>query len=214
MMHIQAFAFNPFSENTYVIFDDARRGAIIDPGCYFPEEEETLFQWVKNENLTIEKILLTHAHIDHILGAAWAKERFPVPMYAHEKSVGWVTRMPEIGKMYGIPCRPSPQADFFLAQNDSISVGCITFEVLFCPGHSPDSIVFHSVEEKVCIVGDVLFNRSIGRTDLPGGNFDELADSIRNQLYTLPDETRIFCGHGDDTTIGEEKLHNPFVRES
>lgn len=213
IMKIQSFTFNFFSENTYVLYDDSKECAIIDPGCYDGEEKKTLENFIAQNNLTPTLLLNTHCHIDHILGNAFVAEKYNLGLYCHANETEWLTQAPYYGKaMYNVAVEPSPAPVGFLEEGDTVKFGTTTLEVLFAPGHSVGSIVFYNAAAKAAIVGDVIFNRSIGRTDLPGGNHQQLLQSIQTKIYTLPNDTVLYPGHMEPTTVGEEKLHNQFVR--
>lgn len=211
MIHLKKFVFNPFSENTYIIYDDAGACIIIDPGCYYPEEKEALSSFIAEQELAPQKIVLTHGHLDHIFGCAYISDTYKIPIQAHAGTNALIRMMPQISSMYGIPSVPSPEATLFLEESDVLTLGTEVFQVLFCPGHSPDSLVYYHEKQGFLLGGDVLFQRSIGRTDLPGGNHEALLRSIREKLWPLPPETIVYSGHGEETTIGEEKQLNPFL---
>lgn len=212
-MKIQSFTFNFFSENTYVLHDDSLECAIVDPGCYNPEEKKELENFIAQNNLTPTLLLNTHCHIDHILGNAFVAEKYKLRLYCHANEKEWLQQAPYYGKaMYHVDVEPSPTPIGFLEDGDTVKFGNTTLMVLFAPGHSVGSIVFYNAEEKAAIVGDVIFKQSIGRTDLPGGNHQQLLNSIKTKIYTLPNDTILYPGHMEQTTVGEEKLYNPFVR--
>jgi len=211
MPEIKKFTFNPFSENTYVVYDETRECIIIDPGCYNRDEQQELADFIAAQNLRPVKVALTHSHIDHVLGNRFVCSRYKIPISAHTLAAKGLGLMETIAKMYGLPAEMSPPADVLMEEGDVLSFGNTSFEMLHCPGHSPDSLVFYHKGSGIAIGGDVLFYGSIGRTDLPGGNYDTLMHSIREKLFLLPDETVVYSGHGPETTIGHEKRTNPFV---
>lgn len=212
-MEVQAFTFNFFAENTYVLFDETKECVIIDPGCYFEEEKQALKKFIDENGLTPVKLLNTHCHIDHIFGNAFVADTYKVDLYCHPKEVEWIEQAPYYGQaMYNVRIDPSPLPKFFLDEGDAVTFGNTTLDVFFTPGHSVGSIVFYSKADAKAIVGDVIFNRSIGRTDLPGGNYAQLENSIKTKIYTLPDTTILYAGHMEPTTVGEEKRENPFVK--
>ncbi len=211
-MDIAIFTFNDFSENTYLLYDDSGECIIFDPGCNNEEEQSTLVEVIESNNLKPVKLINTHCHIDHVLGNKFISEKYNLPLISHEGEKQVLAMQPQVSAMYGIPYDPSPEIAETLDDGDILKFGNTELKVLFTPGHSPASISFYCKEEGIVIGGDVLFQGSIGRTDLPGGDFDTLANSIRTKLYTLPDETVVFCGHGPSTTVGEEKKNNPFVK--
>jgi glyoxylase-like metal-dependent hydrolase (beta-lactamase superfamily II) len=213
MIHVQGFTVNSFSQNTYIVYDDNKNCFIIDPGCSTKSEENLLTSFIEKNELKPLQILLTHAHIDHILGNYFMAKKYNLSIGMHLTDLPLLQHSTQVAQMYGINYLPSPDATIFYDDGDEITLGSEKLKVLFTPGHSPGSITFYNEKNKFAIVGDVLFQNSIGRTDLPGGDFDTLAESIKSKLYVLPSETIVYSGHGDATTIGQEKLFNPFVRE-
>ena len=210
MINIESFVFNPFMEVTYLVWDENKNTAIIDPGCYDPREKEQLDQFISDNGLKIEKIICTHGHIDHVLGLYHCKTKYNVPVIMHPKEFDVLRAVKSYAPNYGFTQYTEVIPDTELKEA-SLNVGSIDFEVYFVPGHSPGHIALVNQEYKVCISGDVLFNRSVGRTDLPGGDTDTLMNSIRDVLYKLPDDLVVYPGHGETTTIGEEKQFNPFL---
>lgn len=213
MMKVKYFTFNFFGENTYVLYDETGECVIVDPGCYTAEEEMTLAGFIEEKQLTPVKLLNTHCHIDHILGNDFVARKYGLELYCHAYEVDWLTQAPHYGlAMYNVRVTPSPQPAGFLSEGDVVRFGNTELQVLFAPGHSVGSIVFYNAADRCAIVGDVIFNRSVGRTDLPGGDTQTLMQSIKTKIYTLPDDTVLYPGHMEPTTVGEEKLYNPFVR--
>ncbi len=209
-MQIERFTFNPFEENTYVLYDDTKSCVIIDPGCSNRDEENELASFIEHHQLNVKMLLNTHCHIDHILGNWFVKTKFNVSLWIHPLDEVVLNAGPVIAQGYGFPGYQHTDADEFLTEGQSVTFGNQTLEVLFVPGHAPGHVAFLHREQGVVIAGDVLFRSSIGRTDLPGGNYDTLISSIHNILFPLPDETLVYPGHGPETTIGFEKKHNPF----
>lgn len=209
-MEIWSFTFNPFAENTYVIWDETREAAVVDPGCYTPEERAELTDFIAKKKLDVKLLLNTHAHIDHVLGNAFIKKKFGVALWLHRLEAPVLKSAEVFSGVFGIPAFESSTADCEIKENEPIRFGNTALEVLFVPGHSPGHVAFYNRTTGILLAGDVLFNRSIGRTDLPGGDYDTLMKSIRKKLYVLPDATQVYPGHGPATTIGEEKLYNPF----
>ena len=210
MLKIKTFIFNPFSENTYVVFDETKEAVIIDPGCYEKAEKAELDQFIAEEQLKIKYLLNTHCHIDHVLGNFHVKEKYKVPFYIHLVEKPVLQAVKSYAPNYGFPLYQEVLSDHFLAEGDLVTFGETNWKVLFVPGHSPGHIAFYDAKEKVVFSGDVLFEGSVGRTDLPGGDTTTLIASIHQKLFTLPDETVVYSGHGNTTTIGIEKIHNPF----
>lgn len=212
MSHVAWFAFNPFQENTYVVYDDTKECVIIDPGCYNAAEEQKLAKFIEEKGLTPVKLIQTHCHVDHVLGNNFIKKTYNIPIYMHKAELPVLQAVPNYGAAMGLPVKELPEPDHFMEAGTTIGFGNTEFDIRFTPGHSPGSVSFYCQADNYVIAGDVLFAGSIGRTDLPGGDFDTLEDSIKRELYVLPDETTVYCGHGPQTTIGREKTSNPFVR--
>ena len=209
MLKIETFTFNPFQENTYVLSSQGE-AVVIDPGNSDKEETAELDQYIESEKLTVKYLLNTHCHIDHVLGNYHVKEKYKVPFYIHESDLPVLRAVKSYAGNYGFPMYSEALPDSFLKEGDTIQFGDVTARVLFVPGHAPGHIAFYFENEKKIFAGDVLFQSSIGRTDLPGGNFDTLIESIHQKIFTLPDDVEVFPGHGPTTTVGEEKVSNPF----
>ena len=210
MIQIQPFVFNPFQENTYIIYDDSNECVIVDPGCYDEVEKDELAGFITDNSLNLKMLLNTHCHIDHVLGNHFIKEKFATKLYIHQTEEYVLNAQKVLAPHYGMHRYEEASPDAFLKEGDHINFGRQEFLVLFVPGHSPGHIAFYNPKEKVLIAGDVLFQGSIGRTDLPGGNFDTLINSIHQKLFTLPDDVSVYPGHGRTTRIGIEKRTNPF----
>lgn len=215
MTEILSLTFNPVQENTYIVFDTESKEAIIfDPGCYTNAEEKRLAETIAQHQLKPVKLINTHCHFDHIFGNAFVKHTYGLDLGLHEFEAQILEAAPQVVRMYGMmPMTPSPPADYFIKEGEVISLGEARLEVLFCPGHSPGSLCFYNRGEGYVIAGDVLFHRSIGRTDLPLGDHKTLLKSIKRKLLPLADEVRVYPGHGQPTTIGEERRENPFIRD-
>ena len=211
-MNLVRFTVNPFSENTYVLSDDTKDCIIIDPGCSTEDERSTLVDYIEASELKPVVLFNTHCHIDHILGNKFISEKYNLPLTSHREEAQVLAMQPVVSEMYGIPYEVSPEISLFKDQGDIVSFGETSLEVLFTPGHSPASISLYSKDAEILIAGDVLFHESIGRTDLPGGDMDTLISSIRKQFFTLPGSTRVFPGHGPETTVDHEKKNNPFLK--
>jgi hydroxyacylglutathione hydrolase len=210
MIKVQSFTFNPFGENTYVLYDETGEAVIIDPGCYEKKEEEELKAFILSKNLTVKLLLNTHCHIDHVLGNHFVKHQYKVPFLIHPVEVEVLRSVKVYAANYGFPQYHEVLPDGMLQEGQRISFGNSTLDVLFLPGHSPGHVGFYQPAQKFLISGDVLFYRSVGRTDLPGGSSDTLLASIHNKLFTLPDDVVVYSGHGPKTILGEEKNENPF----
>ncbi len=211
-MKIKSFIFNPFQENTYVVYDQTKECLIIDPGCYTKEEENILYEFILRKELKPVKIINTHCHIDHILGNNFASEKWGVELFLHKAELPLLENAGNISKMYGLEnYKVSPLPKQFLDEGSIINFGKSSFETLFTPGHSPGHICLYNKRNDMLIAGDLIFQKSIGRTDLPFGNHETLIKSISKKILPLPNKTQIFAGHGDITNLEYEKSHNPFL---
>ena len=210
-MYIQAFTFNPFSENTYILYDDTKECIIIDPGCSNEHERQELTDFIKEEELKPVKLLNTHCHIDHVFGNTFVAKKYNLGLEMHEEDLQTLHSLPQVSHLYGLDAEESIEPTVFLNEGDIVKFGSSSLEILFVPGHSPGSICFVSKEDKFIIGGDVLFHGSIGRTDLPGGDHELLLSGIREKLFPLDDDFAVFSGHGPETSIGFEKKNNPFL---
>ncbi len=206
---VQPFTFNGFQENTYVVYTSEGDAVIIDPGCYEPSEEQALVQFIEENNLKVHALLNTHAHIDHVLGNAFVMKKFGVDLYLHKEDIQTLASVANYAHVYGFEhYNPSPEATVLLSGGETLNFGSLSFEVYFTPGHAPGHVVFYNEENKFVINGDVLFNGSFGRVDLPGGDINILKQSIFETMFNLPEDTTVYCGHGPSTTIGKEKVTN------
>ena len=213
-MRIERFTFNAFSENTFIVADDAGKCAIIDPGNSNAEEDNALISFIEENGLNPICILQSHCHIDHILGNASLVSHFNIPIVAHSLEQFNVERAASASLMWGIDYKPTPTIDYTLDSLQPVDVGSLQLEVRFTPGHAQGHVVFIHHESKQIIAGDGLFMGSVGRVDLPGSNASDLVQSIQQELYSLPDDYIVHCGHGPSTTIGREKQNNAFVKEN
>jgi len=212
MIKVEHFTFNPLAENTYILSNEKGDTLIIDPGCYFTEEERALQTYITANGLKPLQLLNTHCHLDHVFGNNWVYKTYGLELYIHKNEKIVLESAPAVSNMYGLSFTNYKGPLHFLDEGDEISLGDNRLKILFTPGHSPASICFYCAAENFIIGGDVLFYESIGRFDLPGGNEQTLYKSIREKLYILPDETIVYPGHGEPTTIAHEKKFNPFVR--
>ncbi|MCC6753951.1 MAG: MBL fold metallo-hydrolase [Saprospiraceae bacterium] len=212
-MQIATFCFNPFCENTYIVYNEGGEAWIIDPGCMTHTEEATIVDFLESKGLRPVRMLLTHAHIDHILGCAFFGEQYGMLAEMHVREEALMQAAVGIAGMYGIPYRAAPWSKDYLYEGQELFLGQQRWTALWCPGHSPGSLCFYQKEESILIAGDVLFEGSIGRTDLPGGDHEALIRSIREKLFVLDNSTKVLPGHGGSTTIGREKMTNPFLQE-
>ena len=212
MLQIHLFVFNLFGENTYIIFDDTKECVIIDPGCHTSNEENVLFGFLDSRKLKPVMIINTHGHVDHVVGNNAVKRRYGIPVAAHPDTKADFVQAKRQAVWLGFQLEGDIDLpDQELQDDEVIKVGESILKVICTPGHARGSVSLYAPAEGWVITGDALFCRSIGRTDLPGGDFDTLRESIRTRLFTLPDDTEVYCGHGESTTIGEEKDFNPYV---
>jgi glyoxylase-like metal-dependent hydrolase (beta-lactamase superfamily II) len=200
----------PFQQNCTLIWsEETRVGAVVDPGGDLDRIEAA----IRDQGITVEKILLTHGHIDHAGGAEELRERLGVPIEGpHEADRYLLDSLPETGANYGLDGARAVTPDRWLAEGDTVSVGGLTFDILHAPGHSPGSVVFMSRDARFALVGDVVFKGSVGRTDLPGGNHAQLIRAIHEKLLPLGDDVAFIPGHGPTSTLGEERVTNPFLQ--
>jgi hydroxyacylglutathione hydrolase len=206
---VHTFTFNGFQENTYVITDQLNNAVIIDPGCYSKEEQNELKEFISYRDLRVLALLGTHSHIDHVLGNAFVMKTYDVDYYLHYKDSNTLKSVAQYAHLYGFDgYELSPEPKVLLKGGEELVFGEIRLKVLFTPGHCPGHVVYYNKDSGFVINGDVLFNGSFGRVDLPGGDLETLKDSIFNTMFKLPDETLVYCGHGPATTIGKEKRTN------
>lgn len=211
-MEIQSFCFSPFSENTYVLYDATKECVIVDPGCYDQKEQETLVQFIEDQGLQPVLLLNTHCHIDHVFGNAFVSEKYGLSLHAHALEEEVLRFAAGSAHLYGLDYTPSPEISVHLVEGQKVTFGKTELDIVFTPGHSPGSVSFLHQATQTALVGDVLFLDSIGRTDLPGGDFDTLINSIKTELLSLDDAWKVYNGHGPYTTIGRERRYNPFLR--
>lgn len=209
-MTIKQFAFNVLSENTYLVYDETGECIIIDPGCFEQSEKDELKKFIIDNNLTVKSLFNTHCHIDHVLGNNFIKNEYGVGLTIHKLDIETLKANEIVAPIYGFQEYEVTEADLFVDEGEQVKFGNSVLDVLFVPGHAPGHIALVNETEKICFAGDVLFQQSIGRTDLPGGDYDTLMNSIKNKLFKLADDVTVYCGHGPNTNIGYEKQHNPF----
>ncbi len=205
-MHIETLTLGPFAVNCYVVADENNHCLLVDPG----DEADRIISFIADQGYIPEKVVITHVHIDHLRTAGDIIRHYGIPFYVGEFASGLLGSVALQGQMFGLDFSPLPDDYATLNEGDTLNCGSMRFSVLHTPGHSPDSICLYVPGH--LFAGDVLFRESIGRTDLHGGSYDTLIDSIRNKLFTLPDDTIVYPGHGPSTTIGWEKIHNPFLQ--
>lgn len=213
-MKVARFEFSLFGINSYVVYDPkSKECAVIDPGMMNKEEEDALEGFISRNDLKVTNIINTHLHIDHVVGDSFVKEKYGVGISAHPSDAALGRRLQDQAAMFGLSNKVEDvEITFPLSEGDEISIGDGKLEVMHVPGHSPGSIVLYDRKDGFVIAGDVLFNGSVGRADLPGGNMVQLIEGIKNKLLILPDETVVYPGHGPATTIGRERRANPFLR--
>lgn len=211
MAKVVTFTFNAFQENMYLVYDDTKECIIFDPGCSNDQEEAKLISFIEEHNLKPVRLINTHCHLDHVFGNKFISEKYNLPLEGHKDEAPVLAWSEKAATQYGLSMKPSPPITKFIEEGDIIEFGNTKLVSLFTPGHSPASLSFYCKEDKFIIAGDVLFHSSIGRTDLPGGNFDTLINSIKTQFFPLGDDVVVYPGHMQSTTIGFEKAHNPFL---
>lgn len=211
-MKVDVLVFSPFQENTYVIHDESKSCVVIDPGMLDASEKKMFDDFISRNNLKIEKIINTHCHLDHVFGVKHVMDTYKVPFYCHQDDHFLLSQAKGHAQMYGIPFSDETAVPTgVITDGEIIKFGNSQLEARHIPGHSPGGIVFYSMFDKFVIAGDVLFKRSVGRSDLPGGNHEQLIAGIFKNLMSLPDDCVVFSGHGSSTTIGDERLYNDFL---
>ena len=213
MIRIETFTVNPFGMNCYLIYNtDTKEAAIVDCGCGSATEEAMITDFIYNKGLKLTKAINTHLHIDHVLGLKYLKDTFNLSVIAHKGDISIYNNSVQYAAMLGMSLDYElPIIKDFVIDGECIELAGFRFEIIHVPGHSPGSICLYCSLEDLLFVCDVLFYRSIGRTDLWGGNHEELIKGIKERLFTLPDKVVVYSGHGPTTTIGEERVENPYV---
>lgn len=214
MMHTKKFEFNMFPVNTYLLWDETKEAVLIDPGMFFPKEKEEIQAFIAQEGLQLKYLLNTHLHLDHILGNPFVCATYGLKPMAHQADEFWLEGAAQQARMFGFEL-PEEQVPLGkqLQEGDTIHFGNNQLQVIEVPGHSPGHLVFYNQATGEAFVGDVLFQGSVGRADLQGGNFNQLKEHIIKKLFILPNETVIYPGHGPSTNIGNEKMYNPFFTD-
>lgn len=212
MLRLYSFTFGPFQENTYLLANENNDAIIIDPGMYFEQERSQLKAFIEKEQLQPKQLILTHAHIDHIFGLKWVNDQYGLEPYMHANEQAILDNAKNTGLKYGLVMDAYEGKVHFLTEEDTVKLGEDLLEILLVPGHSPGSITFYNSAQNFLIAGDTLFHESIGRTDLPFGNHEQLVSHIKTKLFALPDQTKVYPGHGPHTTIVHEKSANSFLR--
>ena len=211
MLQIKSFQFSPIQENTYLLYNEFNDCIIIDPGCYFDAEKEELAAFIYDNKLNPVMLLNTHCHLDHVFGNKMVAEKYNLTLQIHEKEKAVLAFAPTSGLMYDLPFDNYIGDVILLNEGNHIKLGNDALKILLTPGHSPGSLSFYCQQDKFVISGDVLFKNSVGRSDLPGGNHEQLIKSIKDHLLTLPNDTIVYSGHGPATTVGEERKENPYL---
>jgi len=213
MASVESFVFNMFSENTFVVYDETKECIIIDPGCYDGNERKRLEHFIKKEGLTPVQLINTHCHVDHVFGNRFVAENWNLSLTIPDGEQVVLDAFVKVAQMYAIPnVQQSPDPEILLKEDDIIEFGNTILKVISAPGHSPAGICLYCAESNFLIAGDVIFEGSIGRTDLPGGDHDTLINNIKTKILTLPDNTLVYSGHGNTTTISRERRSNPFLQ--
>ncbi len=212
-MQVHTFSFNPFSENTYILSNDLNEAIIIDPGMYFAEENAQFFEYINQHKLVPKHLILTHAHLDHVFGVNWVSDTYNLVPVLHKDDQFLYDNAVGMAAKYGLKMKELVTNTNGLEHDSSFTFGDEIINVFHTPGHSPGSVCLYQKESGFIVAGDVLFQGSIGRTDLPGGNFDTLIQSIKTHLFSLPDDVIVHSGHGPLTTVGQERISNPFLQE-
>jgi hydroxyacylglutathione hydrolase len=212
MIDIKSFTMGPFSENTYLLYNENKNGIIVDPGMYDAKEDEIIFEYIAQHHLNITQIINTHAHLDHVFGVPSMVQQYQIPFaitQAEQDTYNWAAAA---ATKYGLHINTLPEPNYYIKPNDTFNIDTDVFKILDTPGHSPGHVCFYNEAQQFLIAGDAIFQMSIGRTDLPGGNHAQLINSITAHIFGLPDATIIYSGHGPSTTVGFEKMNNPYLR--
>ena len=212
-MNIAKLVFNPIMENTYIVWDDTKECIIIDAGNFSAREDAQLTDFISERGLKPVMAVNTHGHFDHAMGVGYLKETYGVKFACSSKDQFLVDSAQQSGAMFGVKCAPVPAIDIDLDKIEEIAFGATKLRVIKTPGHTPGHVSLYNEEQKVLFTGDTLFRESIGRTDLPGGDYSWIMTSILEQLVPLGEDVEFYPGHGDKSTIGHETLYNPFVTE-
>ncbi len=212
MITIEKFVFNPFQENTYILFDETKECVIIDPGCMDEREQNELTVFIAAGDLKPVRLLYTHCHIDHIVGNNFVCNTYGLKPEIHKEGLPFLQNSHNQAKVYGFRMDKNIEPEHFLEHGDQVRFGNSELKVVYTPGHVDGHVCFICDDQRFVVTGDVLFKDSIGRTDFPSGDYDKLMHSIHNHLFTLEDDYTVYCGHGPETSIGYEKVNNPFIK--
>lgn len=212
-MKFKTFIFNPFQENTYVLYDETNSCVVVDAGNIYPNENKMLDDFFTDNNLTPTHLINTHNHLDHIFGTRYLSDTYNMKLASHPDDLFWIDSFLTTAQTYGMPVeKDAPTPEIMLNDGDVFTFGNTSLKIIHLPGHSPGGIAFYNEKQNLLFAGDSLFYGSIGRTDLPGGDYNSLINAIKEKLFVLPNDTKVLCGHGNSTTIGYEKENNPFLR--
>lgn len=211
MVNIKKFTFNPVGVNAYLLWDESKEAVLIDPACFYREEEDALSRFVEEQQLKIVQLLNTHGHFDHLMGNSFAQKKWHLTCKIHPGDHFMVDQASEHAKWFGITMA-NPESAVALLPGEEISFGNSVLRVIHVPGHSPGGVAYYHEDAGLLIVGDILFEGSVGRTDLPGGNHAQLISGIKEKLLILNEDVKVFPGHGNATTIGRESWSNPFLK--
>lgn len=210
-MNIKKFTFNPVEVNAIILWDDTLECVIIDPACFYPQEEEKLRLFIETLHLKPVRLINTHGHFDHLMGNRFVEETWGLKSEIHKEDNYLVEQASAQSLMFGMSMPKPPLPGRFIEDGDVLTFGNSSLKTIFVPGHSPGSVAFYSEADKLLIAGDIIFNGSVGRTDLPKGNHEQLISGIKEKLLVLDPSTKVYCGHGPETTIGAEKSYNQFL---
>lgn len=212
-MKIKQFVQNPFQENTYLVYDETGEAIIVDAGSYTQSDVEEIKQFTDGNKLSVKFLVNTHCHIDHVIGINALRKVYGVDSYAHREELSMLQTVPSQAIMFGLEMDAIPQIEKTLEDGETLKFGNTVLQVIHTPGHSLGCICLYSEKNKIIFSGDTLFQGSIGRTDLSGGNYDTIIHSISTKILSLPDEVLVFPGHGPSTTIGRERVSNPYLKD-
>ncbi len=211
MINVKTFYFNELRVCTYILWDETRECIIVDAGCESASEQQRIVKFVAENNLKPVLLVNTHAHFDHVMGNLFVIQTYNIPSAIHEADVPMLAKVAQQSAMFGMSVQQPPAASVMLTENEPLRFGNSQLQVLHTPGHTKGCICLYSAADKFVLTGDTLFAESIGRTDLPGGSYDDIIESIHTKLMALPDDVLVLPGHGPSTTIGHERLSNPFM---
>ena len=210
-MNIKKFTFNPVEVNAIILWDDTLECVIIDAACFYPQEEQKLKSFIETNHLNPVRLLNTHGHFDHLMGNLFVDKTWGLKTEIHKEDNYLVGNASNQSLMFGMSISKPPLPGSFFEDGDVLTFGNSSLKVIHVPGHSPGGVAFYSEADKLLIAGDILFSGSVGRTDLPKGNHQQLITGIKEKLLILPPDTKVYCGHGPETTIGAEKSYNQFL---